>query len=70
MKVDGPFQYLKVNMNGIFCYKQGLTRKSVDFRQIYLDIFIEDFSNFWKKRDYFSVFGCGSNDDFALGSLK
>ena len=67
--MDGPLQYLKVNMNGIFWYKEGLTRKSVDFRQIYLEILMENFSIFWK-RDYFSVFGCGSNDDFALGSLK
>ena len=54
MKVDGPLQYLKVNMNGTFCYKQGLTRKSVDFRQIYLEIFIEDFPNFWKRGLFFS----------------
>jgi len=66
MEVDGLLEELICDESGrsfpiskseyeryFFCYKQGLTRKSVDFRQIYLEIFIEDFSKFWKKRIIF-----------------
>ena len=67
MKVDGPLQYLKVNMNGIFCKDLNENRLILDR---VISKFLSEIFKIFGKKDYFSVFGCGSNDDFALGSLK